>query len=94
MDKNTITGFVLIALVIFGFSWYSRPSKEEIEQMAKQDSLALVQKEQEEAMALERQNQEQIQRNESAKDSSAIFFAQRNGEEQKINKRIMGIRCN
>lgn len=84
MDKNTITGFVLIALVIFGFSWYSRPSKEEIEQMAKQDSLALVQKEQEEAMALERQNQEQIQRNESAKDSSAIFFAQRNGEEQKI----------
>ena len=30
MDKNTITGFVLIAAVLFGFSWFSRPSEEEI----------------------------------------------------------------
>ena len=42
MDKNTITGFVLIALVLIGFSWYSQPSEEEIAQMkeiARQDSI-------------------------------------------------------
>ena len=42
MDKNTVTGFILIALVIFGFSWYSRPSEAELRQMAIQDSIAAV----------------------------------------------------
>ena len=30
MDKNTITGFVLIAALLIGFSWYNKPSDEEI----------------------------------------------------------------
>ena len=42
MDKNTVTGFILIALVVIGFTWYSQPSKEELEAMAKQDSIAAV----------------------------------------------------
>ena len=42
MDKNTVTGFILIALVIIGFTWYSQPSKEELEAMSKQDSIAAV----------------------------------------------------
>ena len=29
MDKNSITGFVLIALLIFGFSWYNQKNVEE-----------------------------------------------------------------
>ena len=29
MSKNNIIGFVLIALVLIGFSWYSQPSEEE-----------------------------------------------------------------
>ena len=37
MDKNTITGFILIALVVIGFSWYSQPSKEELAAMAQRD---------------------------------------------------------
>ena len=32
MDKNTITGFVLMALVLFGFAWWQQPSDEEIAQ--------------------------------------------------------------
>ena len=32
MDKNTITGFVLIAALLIGFSWYNKPSDEEIAQ--------------------------------------------------------------
>lgn len=45
MDKNTITGFVLIAALIIGFSWFNKPSDEEIAQQRTQDSIANVQKE-------------------------------------------------
>lgn len=60
MDKNTITGFVLIGVVLFAFSWFNRPTPEQIEaQRHYQDSLAqielaqqmeLAQKEQQAAM--------------------------------------------
>jgi len=39
MDKNTIIGFVLIAAVLIGFSWYTQPSAEEIAQQRMQDSI-------------------------------------------------------
>ena len=35
MDKNTITGFVLIALILFGFAWWQQPSEEQLEQQRK-----------------------------------------------------------
>ena len=45
MDKNTITGLVLIALLLIGFSWYSRPSEEQLQaQQHYYDSIAQVQK--------------------------------------------------
>ena len=44
MDKNTILGFLLIALIIIGFSLWNRPSEEEIaRQRHYNDSIALVQ---------------------------------------------------
>lgn len=43
MDKNTIIGFVLILAIIVGFSWYSRPSEEELaRQRAYRDSIAAI----------------------------------------------------
>lgn len=46
MDKNTITGFVLIFLIIVGFSYLNKPDKEAkkaaIEQQRVQDSIAFV----------------------------------------------------
>ena len=43
MDKNTWIGFGLIAAVIIGFSFFNRPSKEELaERKRVQDSIALV----------------------------------------------------
>ena len=36
MDKNTITGFILIAAVIIGFTLLSRPSSEDIERQKQQ----------------------------------------------------------
>ena len=44
MDKNTIFGFVLIALILVGFSVMNRPSEEELaRQKQYNDSIALVQ---------------------------------------------------
>ena len=40
MNRNTVTGFVLIALVLIGFSWWTTPSQEQLAEQARQDSIA------------------------------------------------------
>lgn len=43
MDKNTIIGFLLIGVVLFGFMWLNRPSEKQLEaQRHYQDSIAHV----------------------------------------------------
>ena len=43
MDKNTITGLVLIGILLVGFSYLSRPSEEQIAAQKKYyDSIAVV----------------------------------------------------
>ena len=52
MNKNTIIGFVLIGVIMFGFTWYqSKNYKEQMEAQAQLDSIAFV--EQMAAMAKE-----------------------------------------
>ena len=82
MDKNTVTGFILIALVVIGFSWYSQPSKEELEAMAQRDSFAAV--EQQKQAEAEKVEAETIAATPAQPDSSALFFSQSNGEGQRI----------
>ena len=54
MDKNTIIGFVLIGIVVFGLSWLNRPTPEQIEvQRRYQDSIAQI--EQAKQAAIEKQ---------------------------------------
>ncbi|MDX1592404.1 MAG: membrane protein insertase YidC, partial [Balneolaceae bacterium] len=48
MDKNTVTGLLLIFLITMAWAWYTMPSEEELEQqrqeeMLRQDSLAALQ---------------------------------------------------
>ncbi|HQW06767.1 MAG: membrane protein insertase YidC [Flavobacteriales bacterium] len=51
MDRNSIIGFILIAAILGGYTWYSMPTAEEQARMQRtQDSLATV--------AIERQGQE------------------------------------
>lgn len=46
MDKNTVTGLLLITAIIIAFSIYNRPSREQIEaQQHMRDSIAMVQAE-------------------------------------------------
>ena len=48
MNSDTIIGFVLIALVLIGFSWWSQPSQEEIDAYQRQqDSIAAVERDKE-----------------------------------------------
>ena len=74
MDKNTITGLVLIAILLVGFSILSRPSQEQLEaQQHYYDSIAQVQQREAELKAkaeaaLANEKAEQSQ------DSTALFF--------------------
>ncbi len=44
MDRNTIIGFILMILILIGFTWFNRPSQEQVEaQQRYQDSIAVVQ---------------------------------------------------
>ena len=85
MDKNTITGFILMALVVIGFSWYSQPSDEErILMQAKQDSIAAVEKmNAQKAQQALQQKTAQATTGQAA-DTSALFFKQRQGQEQEV----------
>ncbi len=78
MDKNTITGFILIALVLIAFSYFSRPSQEEIEQYQQYtDSIAKLQQQIEESKQAEAKAAQM-----AATDTNAFFGIAANGEEK------------
>ena len=87
MDKNTITGLVLIGILLVGFSFLSRPSEEQIAAQKKYyDSIAVVQQ-QEEALKAKTEaalanSQKEVA---SAADSSALFFNALHGTDSKIS---------
>lgn len=80
MDKNTITGLVLIGLLLIGFSYFSRPNAEQQAYYQRQDSLRRVY-EAEEALkaktnaALANENQQQ------GVDTTSTFFNASTGTE-------------
>ena len=84
MDKNTIIGFVLIAAVLIGFSYWSRPSEAEIEAMRRQDSI--------EAAALQRAKADQKAKEaaetaaavRAALDTTSLFYTHRSGEAKTV----------
>ena len=85
MNKDTIIGFVLIAVVLIGFSWYNQPSAEEIEAARLQDSIESVIKEkavQDQKIAQEKQ---QVKVDSAAlNDTTALFHQAMNGTSQKV----------
>ena len=85
MNKDTLIGFFLIALVLIGFSWYNQPSAEEVEAARKQDSIAAAIKDN----AAKKQKADEAARKAQAEteakgDSTALFFAALNGTNQPI----------
>ena len=92
MNKNNIIGFLLIAVVLIGFSWYNQPSAEEQRAAFVQDSIAKAKHAEMEkaskAAAAKRQT------NAKAKveaDSTALFYSALKGQAKKIvlkNKKV------
>ena len=65
MDRNTIIGFVLIAVILIGFSWWNRPTEEELK----------AQQEQVEKMEAEKKKAAEAKKVEEAKKTAAIAQA-------------------
>ena len=85
MDKNTVTGFILIALVLIGFSWYSQPSAEQAAELAsQQDSIAQVEEQVRRAQAEAEEARVAQVAAQAAADSSALFFDQRAVEGRRL----------
>lgn len=79
MDKNTITGLVLIAILLVGFSFLSRPSQEQLEaQQRYYDSIAQVQQ-REEALKAKSEAALANEKETGVVDSTALFFEARKG---------------
>ncbi len=75
MDKNTVTGFLLIAVIIIAFGWCNRPSEEDVK--AQQEQQARIRQEQKKAAEQKQKEAEQREANKS--DSTALFFSALNG---------------
>ena len=84
MDRNNLIGFVLIALVIIVFSWWSAPSAEEQRAAFVQDSIAQVEQ-------LKAEKQKQIvkakaveAKKKALEDTTALFHNALNGTGEKV----------
>ena len=79
MDKNTVIGFVLIAAVLIGFSYFSQPSEAEIEAQLRQDSIEAVARQKAEQEIKAKEAAEIAKQVQAAMDSTSLFFAHRSG---------------
>ncbi|MGI6242722.1 MAG: membrane protein insertase YidC [Prevotella sp.] len=85
MDKNSIIGFVLIAVVLIGFSWYSQPSEEERRAQFVKDSIAQVNRAKAEKDAKAASfKRAQAARQKIQEDTTALFHAAMSGQEENV----------
>ena len=85
MNKNNIIGFLLIAVVLIGFSWYNQPSKEEERAAFVQDSIAKAKHaEMEKANKVAASKRQAEAKAKVEADSTALFHSALTGEEKKI----------
>ncbi|MCI6555564.1 MAG: membrane protein insertase YidC [Prevotella sp.] len=85
MDKNNIIGFVLIALVLIGFTWYQQPSAEEQRAAFIQDSIAQVTKAKAEKQAkLAEAARQKAIKQAIAEDTTSLFYNALRGQAESI----------
>ncbi|MBR1934029.1 MAG: membrane protein insertase YidC [Prevotella sp.] len=85
MNRDTLIGFVLIGLVLIGYSWWSQPSQEQIEAYQRQqDSIAMAQKDAETKALMAEQERKAQAEAALQGDSTALFFQALNGQAEEI----------
>ena len=84
MNRDTIIGFVLIAVVLIGFSWYNSPSKEEIEAARQQDSIAAALQNEAKKAAQQEAEAKKVEADTVKADTTALFYGALNGTSQKV----------
>jgi YidC/Oxa1 family membrane protein insertase len=85
MNKDTIIGFILIAAVLIGFSWWNQPSAEDIEAARLQDSISAVVKEKAEKAQQQAAQKAQAKADSAiVADTTALFHAAQNGTSQQV----------
>lgn len=92
MDKNNIIGFLLIAAVLIGFSWYNQPSAEEQRAALVKDSIEQVNKSQsEKAAQMEKNKRQQAEKQKVLSDTTSLFHKALTGNVERIvlkNKKV------
>ena len=85
MDKNTTTGFILIAIVLIAFSYFNRPSAEEQRAAFVQDSIAQVARmSAEKKQKAEAAAKEALAKQKAEEDTTALFHNALKGSAQDI----------
>ena len=85
MNKNNIIGFLLIAVVLIGFSWYNQPSAEEQRAAFVQDSIAKAKHaEMEKASKAAAAKRQADAKAKVETDSTALFYSALKGQAKKI----------
>ena len=92
MDKNNIIGFLLIAAVLIGFSWYNQPSAEEQRAAFVKDSIEQANKSQsEKAAQIEKNKRQQAEKQKVLSDTTSLFHKALTGNVEQIvlkNKKV------
>jgi len=73
MDKNTVIGFILIAVILIGYSWWSKPSEEQIKAQQEQLAKAKAEKQKAEAEKKAQEEKDKTKKEEALEDSTALF---------------------
>ena len=85
MDKNTTTGFILIAIVLIAFSYFNRPSVEEQRAAFVRDSIAQVERmNQEKKLQAEAAAKEAAAKLQAETDTTALFHSAMKGAAQTV----------
>ena len=84
MNKNTIIGFILMGIVLFGFSWYNQPSEEQINAQRKQDSIENVLKQKAEQEQKAKAAAKKAQAQAALADTTALFHPALNGQNRQL----------
>ncbi len=84
MNRDTLIGFALIALVLIGFSWWNQPSAEDIEAARLEDSIAAVQKDIEQTRKQDAEARQALADSLAKSDSTQLFFSALTGTAQQI----------